>query len=130
MNIIPNTYLDLTNICIACGFPVANTTSSIAKCCATGNKQKSCLNFIKNQSAKRRKKEEDDKHAEYLKDLLTTGQEAMRNCLGIGCMDKENRLFESKGPHNRQCPSCSNLKEGMDISNLSRIPGHKSNLPF
>ncbi len=123
MNIVPNVYLNVTNICRSCGFPVANTKNKLARYCqfphyhnapklprggygdGTGGRRGPCIAF-RDWGAVKISREIFKKNNTPIK---LVGDQKIRQCMGRYCADKEDRSFISEHVHNRICPSCSRL---------------------
>jgi len=119
-----NEYKSMTNICYACGFPVANAAKSSAHYCTLvtwrygeksdcqkhRDREKQAIMRLNNKKIKEANENE-------IKEIIK-----FRECLGKGCADEKlsNRMFESKSVHNRICDNCKGINQGLYVRNVSR----------
>lgn len=135
MEIIPNTYKDLTAICDTCGLPIRNSTSSWAKRCIEPGrtKKRSTCQIAKDRETARLhrvKMKEDKNYADHSKHKPEQDQSQVeiRLCIGRLCIEQaeisgtdKSREFESLSPGNRQCEKCQVAGEGLSTKGLGRL---------
>ncbi len=94
-----NVYFDLTNICLSCGFPVANAKSKLARYCQFPHYagKNPCILARDRAAVKATRKLSADKPIPV---IVFTDKVKMRGCL---CCDEQ---FLSKGIYNRICEKC------------------------